>query len=244
MDDLRAIINSRDMDRSILIGREIKIRSEQFPGRMLTSRIVGFSGDNLVIDRSGSSGLIDQLIGHQNIEVSLIYKGQPVVFQSVILKPREGRIQIPLASRVVPQLRRQFIRYDLHQKVRLTYFDDASLSMARLNRLKWLETGTINMCGGGMLVELPTLLSAFNFVLVHLDLEGFSTPGLLVGRICHGYQAESKNCFVGIEFIIKEKRLDKIPSGLIRNLPARVFDFDGETRRKLSLYLTEKYGKR
>ena len=71
MPAIKAVINGKDIDHSALVGRNIRLRTEQFPNRILDTRIVSVSRGNLIIDRSGSSGMINQLIGNQNIEVTL-----------------------------------------------------------------------------------------------------------------------------------------------------------------------------
>ena len=233
------VINSREIDYSKLVGREIKIRTEQFPGQMLSTKILAVTDNNLVIDRSGSCGRIDQLINNQKIEVFFDYKGEPVEFVSRISVPRAGRLQIPIALNVNPQVRRQFVRVNLARDVRLTLFDDSSIGYVRLSRMKWLETSTVNISGGGMLINVPLLPTTEEFTVLHLILDDFVLPKLMVGRIRHRRRSDgNKNC-LGIEFVVRESCFEKLPRNLLRNLPLKFFDFDEKKRTELANYLTE-----
>jgi len=237
----KAVISREDIDQSALVGKELKIKTEQFPGRLLSTRIIGISGENLTIDRSGSSGFINQLIGNQNIEVYLDYKGEQVVFSSVLSKPKEGRIQIPLTGDIIPEVNRRFIRVELELDVRLTFFDNNGITSSRLNKLRWFKTKTVNVSGGGMLIEIPVSLSNEYFMILHLGLEKFDMPVLMIGDIRHS-RAINNNYYTGVEFIIRENHKKRLPKTLVRNLPDKLLTFNREKRENLNVFLTEKYG--
>jgi c-di-GMP-binding flagellar brake protein YcgR len=237
----KAVIESKDIDHSALVGQNVRIKTEQFPGRLLDSRIVSVSGGNLIIDRSGTSGMVDQLIGNQNIEVTLEYKGEQVVFNSTISKPKEGRIQIPLAGSLIPGVNRRFVRVKLELGVRLAFFDNSGISSARLNKLRWFKTQTVNVGGGGMLVEIPVNLSNEFFMILHMELDDFDIPVLMLGDIRH-CRAKNNNYYTGVEFIIKENCIDKLPKLLVSNLPPGLFAFNSAMRENLAAFLIEKYG--
>jgi c-di-GMP-binding flagellar brake protein YcgR len=235
-------IKSAGIDYSRLVGREVKIRTEQFPGKLLSARVVAFTEKNLVIDRSGSSGLINDLINHQPVEVSFEYKGEPVVFSSKICIPRQGRLQIPIASDVRPQVRRQFLRLEVPSNIRLTFFDDTNISSVRLSKLKWLETNAINISGGGILIGLPLFFPKDNYMILHIDLSEIIIPQLMVGRIRHKQKGDNNLTNVGVELVIREDCSEKLPNSLLRNLPLKLFDFDEKTRSGLASFLVDKYG--
>jgi c-di-GMP-binding flagellar brake protein YcgR len=241
MDTENIVISSREIDYSKLVGREIRIRTEQFPGQMLSTKILAVTDNNLVIDRSGSCGRIDQLINNQKIEVFFDYKGEPVEFVSRISVPRAGRLQIPIALSVNPQVRRQFVRINLARDVRLTLFDDGSIGSVRLSRMKWLETSTVNISGGGMLINVPILPTTEEFTVLHLNFDDFVLPKLMVGRIRHRRRSDDNKNFLGIEFVVRESCFEKLPRNLLRNLPLKFFDFDEKIRTELAGYLTENF---
>ncbi|SYZ74251.1 hypothetical protein TRIP_C60521 [Candidatus Zixiibacteriota bacterium] len=243
MDAENIVISSVHIDYSRLVGREIHLRTEQFPSHLLATRVMALTDNYLVIDRSGSCGRIDQLVAGQKIEVLFDYKGEPVKFQSVLLIPRIGRLQIPIAGEVCPELQRQFLRLRMEHDVRLTFFDETNIGHVRLNKLKWLETSTVNIGGGGMLVRIPTFIGSEGYMALHLGLNEIELPTLLVGRIRHRQHPENTHNQVGVEFIIRESCAEKLPRNLIRNLPLKMFDFDKAGRMTLAEYLTEKYNK-
>jgi len=236
------IISSNDVDYNALVGRKVDIVTEQFPGKVLNAKVVGINNKSLVLDRSGSSGLINQLVGRQNLEVRFDYKGEPVVFVSTISPSTEGRIQVPIASDVKPLVRRQFVRFDLEKDIRLTYFDIRYIKTARLNKMKWMEISTANIGGGGLLAVMPAALEDDNYLIMNLGFEDLNIPHLLMGRVCHCRRDDNKKYLVGVEFIVKEYHKDNLPSSLLRNLPGSIFVFDDEARKKLACYLAEKYG--
>jgi len=127
----------------------------------------------------------------------------------------------------------------MSKDVRLAYFDNASISSARLNKLKWLETKTVNISGGGMLVEIPANLSAEFYMIFHLVLAGFELPSLLLGRICHCNLGKNNRYQTGVEFITREICRQKLPQVLVRNLPAKLFTYDCDNQKRLDSFLTQ-----
>lgn len=239
----RTVIHSKDIDFSELVGREIEMRTEQFPGKSLTSKVLSITGDNIVIDRSGPEGLIDNLIHNQEVEVLVNYRGEPVIFNSKIAIPSKGKLRIAVAEELFPVTNRKFERIEIHQEVRLTYFDDISIVTTRLNKLKWIETKTVNISGGGMLVEIPVNLTADFYMILNLGLEGVDLPDLMVGSVRHSRPAMASLFHIGVEFITRECYRQKLPKSLVRNLPQKLFEFDNKSRDNLDIYLVGKYGK-
>lgn len=235
------VLSRTNVDFSVLVGREVKLLTEQFPGKILQTRIIAVKSNNLIVDRSGSGGLVNQLICRQNVEVHFIYKDQTMVFHSTVSIPREGKIEIPIAGDLNPKVRRKFVRYDYGHEIKMTYFDMAHIGTARLNKLKWLETGTLNIGGGGMLVEVPSQLTRGNFVIFNLGLEDFILPKLMVGRIRHCVNAERKGNTAGVEFLVREDLNQAIPPTLVKSLSDQLFRFDARTRLELARYLEENY---
>jgi len=234
-------INSGEVDYSKLVGKKINIVTEQYPGQPLATRVTAISEDSLVIDRSGSSGLVNELINRQHVEVRFEYKGEIVKFTSRIATFREGKVAIPIAPEISPMMRRRFIRFETSQDVRLTFFDNSNILTSRLNKLKWLETSTLNVSGGGMLVEMPMYLNDDIYVVTNLTFNDLTMPELLVGRVRHCRQKEPKCNLVGVEFVIREKFRELMPRSLTRTLPSGLFVFDDGTRAELARYLAEKH---
>ncbi|MFQ5454383.1 MAG: hypothetical protein ACE5D6_09390 [Candidatus Zixiibacteriota bacterium] len=55
------VIDSFQMDLSLLVGREVIIFSEQFQGKPLKTKVILVNDKIMSLDRSGSNGLIDDL---------------------------------------------------------------------------------------------------------------------------------------------------------------------------------------
>ncbi len=237
----KVYIKSSEIDYSRLVGREIKIHSEQFSGRALNAKVVAVTDSNLVIDRSGSGGLVDQLITNQPVEVSFDYKGEPVVFNSRIWVPRIGRLQIPIALDVTPKIKREFIRLEIPCNIRFAFCDETNIASVRLSKLKWAESATINIGGGGILAGVPLFFSKDDYMILHLELEDSIVPRLMVGRIRHKQRGESNQSHVGVEFVVREHCGERLPGALLRNLPLKLFDFDEKMRSNLTAFLLQKY---
>ncbi|HDL03585.1 MAG TPA: hypothetical protein ENH25_05585 [candidate division Zixibacteria bacterium] len=236
-----AVIYSAEMDCSELVGRQVKMKTNQFPGKVLTTRIVGVNGAKLLMDRSGSSGLVADLIHNQDVEVHLSYKGEPVVFCSKIAVPHKGKLQIPLAETVFPVVHREFQRVEIEKGIKLACFDSTHITVVRLNRLRWIETNTINISAGGVLVEMPIHISEDYYMIVHLGFVEASIPELIVGRVRHCRPGRNNHFNTGVEFIVKENYQRVLPRSMIRNLPIRLFDFDESSRLSLNKFLLENY---
>lgn len=220
-----------------LVGREIRLKTEQFQNRVLTTRVLAVSDNCFVIDRSGSSGMVDRLIPNQKVDVEFGYKGQFLGFNSRIQNRHEGRLVIPIAREVLPMNARQFARYRLESEVQLALFDEHNISAARLNKLKWLKTSTTNLSGGGMLVIIPGIVTGDCYMILHLPMNGIDLPKLIVGRTRYFLPGQAGKNQVGVEFIIREDRQSKLPRTIIRNLPEKLFEYDAGCRQKLSRHL-------
>lgn len=236
-----ALINSARIDYSILVGKKIKIISEQFPGQVLTSRIMSMSDNNLVLDKSGSEGKINQLIQKQNVDVQFEYKGQEIAFTSSIVTSSSGRILVPIIEKLNPMVRRKFVRFDMDKIVKLTYFDEHNILSARLNKLKWFETTIANIGGGGALAFMPSMLADDNFILMNMTLNDLAFPTLILGRVCHCHRDKKNNIVTGIEFITNENAGKIISASMYRNLPETIFQFNNKTAGDLARYLEKNY---
>lgn len=236
------LINSAHIDYSILVGKKIKIMAEQFPGQMLSTRIMSMAVNHLVLDKSGSDGKISQLIQKQNVNVQFEYKGQEISFISSIVTSKSGRVQIPLVESINPMVRRKFVRFDIDKTVRLTYFDERNIISARLKKLKWFETILSNIGGGGLLAIMPSMLANDNFVLLNFKIDRLELPRLVLGRVCHSYRNDKNKIVTGIEFITNENAGRIISPSLIRNLPEAIFKFNNKTARELVKCLEQNNG--
>lgn len=236
-----APIKSALIDYSILVGKKIKITTEQFPGQVLISRIMSTSSKNLVLDKSGSEGKINQLIQKQNVNVQFEYKGQKISFTSSIVKSTGGRIIVPIIERLNPMVRRKFVRFDVDKMVRLTYFDERNIKSARLNKLKWFETTIANIGGGGVLTIVPSMLTDDNFVLMNMQMDDLDFPPLILGRVCHSERNDKKKIVTGVEFVTHENSGQIVSSSLIRNLPEAVFQYNNRMASDLVKYLEIDY---
>jgi hypothetical protein len=151
-------------------------------------------------------------------------------------------MQIPLAEKLFPEIRREFERITLVRDVRLAYFNNTAITSTRLNKLKWIETKTRNIGGGGILVRIPANLTSDYYMILHLGFKDIDVPELIVGQIRHCLADEENRFNAGVEFVVRESFGQKLPRQLIRNLPEDLLAFNRRNRIVLADYL-EKYFK-
>ena len=233
-------INVNKVDVADFVGRELKLRTEQFPGKLLDSKVVGVSGQSLLIDRSGGAGLVNELINNQKVVVYIEYKDEPVKLESRIIIPHRGRMQIPIDDNLVPEINREFRRVPLQIDTRLACFTSNYMSSTRLNKLKWISTTTNNISGGGILVQVPSELSEDFYMVINIEMDGIDLPRLILGRVRHCTHSSENNKFMaGVQFITRENYGKLVPRELIRNLPGALFDLKNDDRHKLAVHIEE-----
>jgi len=123
--------------------------------------------------------------------------------------------------------------------VKLAYFNDTSISSTRLNRLRWIETRTVNISGGGVLVELPANLTEEYYMILNLTLSEVDFPHLILGQVRHCNSSPNNRYNVGVEFVINETYKNSLPRTLIRNLPTDLFSLRLIDRQNVDAFINK-----
>ncbi len=222
------------LDVSRLVGYEIKIYTEQFPGKELASRVVSAEAREIAVDSGSSFGLIGNLISPQQVILQFPYKGQDIVVRAQLRRTHGGQCHLIVEERMIPLSRRQHHRINRLLPVKLATYPVVSYGRRELSSLRWIATQTINVSSGGVMISIPSFLEKGIYLLIHIDCEEISLPPLLLGRVCHCYQTDKGQFRAGIEFIVKEIGQKLFPPARLRELPQTVLNYTSKQREKLN----------
>lgn len=240
-DRLRTI----DLDLSLLMGNEILIFSRQFPGKTLKSRVIMIADQTFSVDRSGSGGLIDNLVSNQKVTVQFEYRNQMISVNALLKRTMGGRCTIALEDRIVPLANRRFRRVNMNRTAKLAIIPSISLSQKGMPNLRWIEATTDDVSAGGLKVTLTTSLECEVNVLLSLDMSEFPIPPLILGEVRYCIQSDIGQYSTGVEFVVKERRDNRRSSSIVKILPPVVFSFTERIRSTLdtTLYNWQKVNK-
>jgi len=232
-----SVISLSTFEISTLVGREVLIFSEQFPGQPLTSRVVHASGTMISIDRQGSLGRVDSLVNNQRVVIQFEYKNQRVAVDTVLKRTSGGKCSLWLGDRVVPLVRRQFSRAPLVRLIKMAVLPINTFRADRLSSLRWVESDTLNISGGGVLVDLTSRLEKETCVLMNIELNEYDFPILLCGQVRHCYQGNDNHFMIGIEFVVKEEAESLFPRSIISRLPQAALRYTAAGRAEMNARL-------
>ena len=221
-------------DFTTLVGGKIRLYSSQFPGRALNSRITVAGVDAITIDRSGSDGLIDNLVNNQKVIVQVEYKGERIAISGILNRVGGGVCKVQIKNKVVPLLRRKYPRIEIKKPVRLSALPVQSFTKARLAKLRWMETSSINLSGGGALLDMSSFLEDPTYLFIHLEFEDVNFPRLIMGQVKHCHLDSPGHYHVGVEFIPQEQRRNHFSQSIEKQLPEQVFQYDNIQRSLLT----------
>lgn len=232
------VISLLTFETSTLVGREILIFSEQFPGQPLISRVVHACGKVISIDRQGSLGRVDSLVNNQRVVIQFEYKDQRVTVDTVLKRTSGGKCSLLLGDRVVPLVRRQFSRAPLVRLIRMAVLPINTFRADRLSSLRWIESDTLNISGGGVLVDLTSRLEKETCVLMNIELSEYDFPTLMCGKVRHCYQGNDNHFMIGIEFVVKEEAHKLFSRSIISRLPQAALRYTAAGRAEMNALLS------
>jgi c-di-GMP-binding flagellar brake protein YcgR len=227
-------IDSSRLDFSLLVGHTLTVFSDQFPGKPLKSRVILANEREIVIDRSGGLGLVDSLVNNQQVTIRVEYKGQQVAVPAQIKRSAGGACKMVLGEKAVPLRRRRFVRVAMACPVKLAVVPLATFDPRKLARLRWVETMTISLSPGGVLIDFSSCLENSTYLLMNIGLEDFAFPSLVLGQVRYTLPGEIGHYRVGVEFIVKEAGQERLSSLTLKRLPSSIFEYDESKRNELN----------
>jgi hypothetical protein len=232
-------IDSRQLNLSGLVGREISVFSTQYPGKELKTKVLAYAGDEIQINAAGGDGRIGSLVGPQTVTIRFIYKGEEVSVRADVKRSQGGRCFLRLDRKVVPLSRRRFHRVRMESNVSLAAYPTASFKAVDIKKLRWVQTRTINFSSGGAMIPLGNYLQPDVLLLMHIDLEDPLLPEFVLARVCHCYQTELNQYIIGVEFIVRENWERRPDREKLVALPRAVFSYTAVSRARLNQKVIE-----
>jgi hypothetical protein len=217
-----------------LVGRDIKLYSEQMPGKELRTRVLAAQNQLLHIFGGGPTNLIDNLVNNQSVVMQCEYRGEELSIPARFKRIGGGKCHLYLEEKVKPLRQRRFRRVTLVRPVRLAVFPLNQNARQGIGHLRWIETDTINFSSGGAMVSLSAGLERRSCLLMSLDLQEVKFPSLILAQVCHAGQVEMGPFRTGVEFVVRETSTEILPQTRRRDLPGAVFDYSAADREKLN----------
>jgi hypothetical protein len=213
-----------DVDVSLLVGREIAVYSDQFPGKELRVKVVAAQERQVQVD-SGGFGHIDNMVSNQTAVLQFPYKNQDVAVRALFRRTVGGRCSFILDEKVTPLSQRRFHRLRVNRSVKLAPFPLAVHSRRNLATLRWLETDSVNISSGGLMVNVPSYLERDVYLLLHIEWDDDTFPPLMLGRVRHCLGLDNGQFQIGIEFVIQEVGVKLFSTTRRRELPVSLFKY-------------------
>ncbi|HVP06964.1 MAG TPA: hypothetical protein VMS71_03905 [Candidatus Acidoferrum sp.] len=226
-----------NLDFSTLVGREIRMFTEQVPGKEILVRVVSTHDGQFVLDSGPKWDMLNNLVHSQTVVLQVAYKGQQLSIKAQFKRTAGGRHVLMLDQTVTPLSHRRFVRIELIRPVKLAAVPMSSFVRKNLSRLRWLETNLRNFSSGGASVTLPGQLETGVFMLAAIEVEEPGFPPLILSQIRHSYPIENGQFMTGMEFIIREKYKALVPASTARELPSVVQSYEARHREALNKHL-------
>ena len=232
-------MNSRELELSTLVGREILIQSAEIQSNSLYSKVVMVHGNSIAIDKGGDDPGLVAIQNKQNIIVQFDYKGQRVSAKAKLFRTQGGRSTIILDEQVIPLSRRMFKRYNIHCNVRCAILPTQRIIESNISKLRWLQVEAVNISSGGILLPIPSKITDKTFLLVNIGLENPILPNLLISQVKHSSTVNNFNYLVGLQFIINEKKEEYFSDLVIKKLPPKTLEYTIKKRNQFDKFLLE-----
>lgn len=227
------VFNTGLLDLSTMVGRPVTVHSEQFPGKPLATRVIEARDNALTLDRGGSERNIDSLVSNQQITLCFQYKGEEISVTARLKRSSGGRCRIFLDEKAVPLKRRRFARIRMNFSVRMAVMSGPTFHPKKLQNMRWIEADSINLSGGGLLLDLSSRLEKGTKIFLNLALDQFEFPVLMIGSVRHSVQPETGHFYTGVEFLTDAQARAEVPQSILKLLPNAVFEFTAPRRAEV-----------
>jgi hypothetical protein len=233
-DSVPAAENSRfqaipvsDLELSEIVGHEITLYTDQYPGQPMKCRTVLAEGERLVLDH-GATGKVSGLVPNQQVRLRVAYRGQDCFLQAVLKHHAGGGYSMILSGHMQPLHNRKFHRVPVVRPVRLAIFPGNLTTSIDLSRRRWLETDTGNVSAGGVAVKLVSQLREQSYLLLSLDIDIESFPALMLGQVRHSSRSSDHGYETGIEFLTPQMIAKHLPRAVVLSMPAPATEYRPE----------------
>jgi hypothetical protein len=226
------------LDLSQLVGHEISLFPEQRPGQSIRSKVLSATAQQILIEGGARFDALANLANRQSTVVTFRYRGEQLSIRAQFQRTAGGRCYLTLGDKVTPLSQRRFFRARLNRTARLAAYPIRGFQPKHLDRLRWIETDTIDISSGGVLVSMSSLLDTEVYLLLNIDLREANFPPLVLGQVKHCYQTDDMQFRVGVEFIVSELARKLITPARQLDMPPALFAYGSLDREHLNRRLS------
>jgi len=227
------------LDVSCLVGCQIKLFSQQFPGRELRTKILAASDNHLEAESGTRFDAIDNLVNQQMLVLQFPYRGEEISVKAQYRRSSGGRCYLVLDERVTPLSQRRFHRVAIVSTVRMATYPLLARGNRDIGKLRWIETTSINISSGGLAIEVPSILEEDVHLLMNVDMPELPLPKIMLGRVRHCWPLDTLHHQAGVEFVTRETATRLFPPSTMRQLPASLFAYRGSDRERLNRVISQ-----
>lgn len=125
--------------------------------------------------------------------------------------------------------RRQFVRIDMFCHLRAAFID----SLDKDGKFKWFNASSVNISGGGMLLECVEKIKPSDIIVFTSDVFSKLNIAQPIAAICRRTYEEDKKYYSGVEFIRADHLSLHLEKKQIKLLPHSITLFDRFTQNQL-----------
>jgi hypothetical protein len=222
------------LDASMLVGHQITLFTQQLPGKPIYSKVLSVSDGQVLIEGGARFDIIQNLVSNQPVVVQFNYRGERLAVKSLLRRSTGGRCYLKLSSRITPLSQRRFRRWDMIRTARLATYPLLSFQHRQLDKLRWMETSTLNVSSGGALVAVPSVLEPEVFLLINMEMTELNFPQLVLGQVKHCVQLQDLQFHAGVEFVVRERARQLGAATRQQQLPPSLFAYTSTDRERLN----------
>ena len=227
-------IDGSKLDLSYLVGREVGVFCDQFPGKEIKGRVHSAQDRQLEIEGGSKNHHLENLVNNQSVILQFPYKGQTVSVRALLRRTTGGRCLFLMEEKIIPLSQRRHRRIEINRNAKLAAIPMSTFVRAKLPHLRWLETTTLNFSSGGALIEIPSYLEKGVYLLVHVDVKSELLPMLVLAQVRHCYSAEVGRFSTGVEFVVREVAGKSVSPTAMKELPPASLSYSVIDREKLN----------
>lgn len=154
--------------------------------------------------------------------------------------------EVILVGDIVAATRRRFARIPLQMQAGYVPVSDLSLSRRQFANLRWKQCRTLDLSGGGILMQIPFQAPVNSYLLMNIEIPTFGGPQFIFGQVrWFGISDISRTLYLcGVKFIPMEKLESHFSGRALSDLPDILMQFDTKKQKELDAWLQARSGRK
>ena len=144
---------------------------------------------------------------------------------ALVRRTHNGGCNLLVNSSVQPMYQRQFTRFKTSKDVALAVLPN-NFDRDKITKLRWMHTRSLNFSSGGVMLNLPSMLSEKSYLLMKIDAVDYDFPQLVIGNVRYCEIKDTNQNITGVKFIVADKKNNHFSSLILKNLPANAFELN------------------